>query len=99
MPCCGDVRRKQKNKRIIARRNFEANAFKHLREMKEKNAESLNKKLLDEFHRKCHMLYSGAIKYKPPNKMFIQQVVELHNQYISEMKKKGMKHNTPLYRV
>jgi len=57
-----------------------------------------NQTLLD-FHRKTHMLYGGAIKHRPMNRSFINSIVQLHDIYVREMLKRGMKHYSPLKKV
>lgn len=99
MSCCGNKRRKEKIKRVMERRIFENNTFKILRLLKNRQSKSLNDKLLVEYHRKCHMLYAEASERLPINKVFINQVVEMHDQYVKEMIRRGMKHNSPLQRV
>lgn len=99
MACCGGKRRKEKTKSIMERRRFESKGFKILRLIKGKLPSDLPNQLLLDYHRKCHMLYTGALQHKPPNKVFINQVVEIHDLYVKEMKRRGMKHNTPLSRV
>ena len=97
MVCCR--KRRTKQRQVMARRLFENNAFKVLRDLKNKSPDILQDELLDQYHRKCHMLYKGAIKLKPPNKVFINQVIELHIQCMKEMKIRGMKHDSPLQYV
>jgi hypothetical protein len=55
-------------------------------------------RLLD-YHRKTHMFYSAAMKRKPPNKSVVNEVVSLHDMFVKEILKRGMKHNTPLKKI
>jgi hypothetical protein len=57
-----------------------------------------NNRLLD-YHRKTHMFYAAAMKRYPPNKTVVNEVVSLHNRFVREMEKRGMKHNTPLEKL
>lgn len=95
MACC-QKRRKAQVKKLMKRRIFEVDAYKVLRNLKEKDAATLQDILLIDFHRKTHKLYKEAVKHKPPNKKFINHVVSLHNEYVTEMKKRGLKHDTSL---
>ena len=67
--------------------------------MEDKNPSSLVTKTLLDFHRKTHMLYSGAIKRKPQNKKFINSIVVLHDKLVREMLKRKFKHTTPLKKL
>lgn len=98
MSCC-NKKRKEQIVNLMKRRLFEADAFRTLSRLKNKNPSSLQDKVLLDYHKKTHMLYAGAIKHKPPNKVFINHVVEMHNEYVNEMIKRGMKHKTPLSRI
>jgi len=95
MACC-QKRRKAQVKKLMNRRIFEAESYKLLRNLKEKDPSTLQDILLNSFHLKTHKLYKGAVKHKPPNKKFINHVVSLHNEYVAEMKKRGLKHDTHL---
>ena len=57
-----------------------------------------NRQLLD-YHRKCHMLYSGNIKRKPTNKEFINSIVDLHDMIVKEMKRRKLNHTSPLKKL
>jgi len=59
----------------------------------------LSNPLLLEYHRKCHMLYGGAIKRQPPNVSFINEIVSLHDRFVKEMLRRNMKHNSPLKKL
>lgn len=67
--------------------------------MKDQNPSSLNSKRLLDYHRKTHMMYAGALRYNPPNKQFVNSIVDLHNNFVKEILKRGMKHNTPLKKI
>ena len=98
MACC-QKRRKQQVKRLMQRRLFESESLKILASLKGKAPADLENKLLLDYHRKTHMLYNGALKHKPPNKKFINQIVSMHDEYVKEMSKRGMKHTTPLKKI
>jgi hypothetical protein len=70
-----------------------------LLKMKDKVPSSLDTRLLLDYHRKTHMIYAGAIKRHPPNKSFINSIVNLHDKFAKEIIKRGMKHNTPLNKI
>lgn len=70
--------------------------FKAFRDAKPR---SLGDKLLLEYHRKCHMLYAGNIKGNPPNKTFINSIVDYHDRLVKEMKRRKMQHNSPLKKI
>ena len=57
-----------------------------------------NQQLLD-YHRKTHMLYSGNTARTLINKAFINHIVDLHDSFVTEILKRGMKHNTPLKKL
>jgi hypothetical protein len=63
---------------------------------KDANPSLLTDKQLLDYHRKCHMMYAGNVKHNPPNKSFLNLLITLHNRFVKEMQKRGMKHNTPL---
>lgn len=76
--------------------------FEHLKlakRMQDQKPSSLNDKQLLDYHKKTHMLYSGNITRSNLNKKFINFIVDLHNSFVKEMLKRGMKHNTPLNKV
>jgi len=75
--------------------NFKDKIFK----IRETNPASLSNQLLLDYHRKTHMLYEVAIRRSPPNKKFANSMVTAHNRIVKEMKKRGMKHNTPLKKI
>jgi hypothetical protein len=66
---------------------------------KDANPSKLNNKLLLEYHRKTHMLYSGNIHRTPPNKSFINFIVDLHDKFVKEMIERGYNHNSPLKKI
>lgn len=97
MPCC-QKKRKQKVKQLKERRLWEADAFGSLRLIKGKDINKLNKTMLLNFHRQLHKLYNGAIKHKPFNKGFINEVSIVHNEYVKVLLKRGMEHTSPILR-
>ncbi len=98
MACC-KKRRNQQTKKIMKRRLFEADAFRSLARLKDQNPITLQNKLLLDYHKKTHMLYAGALKHKPVNKAFINRIVEMHDEYVREILKRGIDHKTPLQRA
>ena len=71
-------------------------AFLRLKEVRPSKVS--NQQLLD-IHRKTHMLYAGGIKRRPPNKLFINSIVDLHDSFVKEMLRRKMKHTTPLKKI
>lgn len=63
------------------------------------SVKKLPTKLLLDYHRKTHMLYSGAIKRSPPNKEFVNRIVVTHDLIVKDMIKRKIKHNTPLKKI
>jgi hypothetical protein len=98
MGCCGE-KRKQKLRRLMQKRLLESDMLKVTKSMKSKIPSSLKTPILLDYHRKTHMLYKGNITRKPPNKDFINSIVNLHNNLVEEMLKRRIKHNTPLSKV
>jgi len=98
MPCC-EKRRKAMRLREARTRSILAANLQVYRSLKDTNPTKLQSKLLLEYHRKTHMLYAGAIKRRPLNKKFINATVELHDRFVKEMLKRGMKHNSPLKKI
>jgi hypothetical protein len=84
---------------MLAQYLFELQIPDALLKLKEARPSSLNSKLLLDYHMKTHMIYAGAIKRNPPNKPFINSIVDIHNNFAKEIVKRGMKHNTPLKKV
>ena len=78
---------------------FEAEFKNILARMKDKDPRSLITRTLLDYHRKTHMLYAGAIKRKPINKIFINSIVGLHDKLVKEMLKRKIKHTTPLKKI
>ena len=70
-----------------------------MKAMKDVNLSDLSNQQLLDYHRKCHMLYSGNMAHRPLNKQFINSIVDLHDRIVKEMLKRGLKHNTPLKKV
>ncbi len=78
---------------------FLKNSLKLMKVMKDTNPLKLKDANLLDYHKKCHMLYSGNVRHTPPNKSFINSIIMLHNQIVKEMEKRKMKHNTPLRKL
>lgn len=97
MTCC--KKRKEKVKKLMERRIFELESYRIIKNLKGKIPTSLPNQLLLDYHRKTHMLYAAALKHNPPNKKFINEVVLMHNEYVKEMKKREIKHTTPMERI
>lgn len=98
MPCC-EKKRKEHLRRSMQRRLFESDMAMMMRRLKDAKPSSLSNPLLLDYHRKTHMLYQGAMKHKPPNKQFINQVVSMHDSFVKEMLNRGMKHTSPLKKI
>lgn len=79
--------------------NFTSNSMYMLKALINSKPKKLNDRLLQDYHRKCHMLYAGNITRTPVNRTFINSIVELHNRFVKEMLSRGMNHNTPLKKV
>jgi len=67
--------------------------------MKDRNPTSLKDKQLLDLHKKTHMLYAGNVKRKPVNKKFVNSIVDLHDKFVKEMLKRGIKHMSPLKKI
>jgi hypothetical protein len=78
---------------------FFKNSLPIMRAMKDAKLSDLTDGVLLDYHRKCHMLYAGNMRHKPPNKAFINSVVDLHNKIVKQMEKRKIKHNTPLKKI
>ena len=65
----------------------------------QQNPMSLSDKLLLDYHRKTHMFFNGAIKRNPPNKIYVNKVVDVHDKFVKAMTKRGMSHNSPLQKI
>ena len=96
--CCGR-NRKPKTKNLLEQPTFVKNSLKLLTTLKDVKPSKLKNKTLIDYHMKTHMLYSGNIKRRPINKTFINTIVTLHDNFVKEMLKRKMKHNTPLNKV
>lgn len=83
----------------MQRRILESDMLRVSFNMKGKVPSSLKDRTLLDYHKKTHMLYAGNIKRRPVNKKFLNSIVDLHNKFVAEMLKRGMKHNTPLKKV
>lgn len=79
--------------------SFLLNSVKQLKVLKNSKPKDLENKKLNDYHLKTHMLYAGNIKRRPLNKEFINSIVSLHDEFVKEMLKRGMKHNSPLKKV
>ena len=103
MACCGKRKAAQRAARArlteAQQKLVEVQQMRTLRLLKDKEPSTLPTKLLIEYHRRTHMLYSGAMRRKPINKNWVNEVVDTHDQYVSEMLKRGIKHNTPLKKI
>jgi hypothetical protein len=80
-------------------RLFESDLVRMLVRMKDRDPSLLKDKQLLDLHKKTHMLYAGNVKRNPVNKKFVNSIVELHNRFVKEMLKRGMKHISPLKKV
>lgn len=67
--------------------------------MQDKDPAILKPATLLDYHRKTHMLYTGATKRNPPNKVFVNSIVTLHDRIVKEMLKRNFKHTTPLKKI
>ena len=103
MACCGKrgAARKAARRRITESQQklTEVQQIRTLQILKNKEPSSLTPKLLLDHHRKTHMIHAGATKRNPPNKELINSIVNLHDKFVNELLKRGMKHNTPLKKV
>jgi len=95
MPCC-HKRRKAQVIKLVQRRIFESDSHTIIKNLKVNAPSILNDQKLVNTHTKIHSLYSKAIKFNPPNKKFINNVVSIHNRYVEEMIKRKMKHTSPI---
>ena len=99
MACCGK-RRAAQRLRNVRKKAQEINvSLGSYRAIKDKDPALLPPKLLVEYHQKTQMLYGGAMKRNPPNKKFINSIVDIHDKFVTEMLKRGMKHNTSLKKI
>lgn len=98
MACC-QKRRKEQVKRLMKRRIFEVEGFSILKLLKKNPPRLLHDKLILDYHRKTHILYKGAIKHKPLNRIFITQICELHSEFVKELTNRKMEHQTPMQRI
>jgi len=62
----------------------------------DKNVRGFTDQQLVDLHRKTHMLYAGNSKREKPNKKFLDLLVKKHNQMVKELKRRDMKHFSPL---
>ena len=103
MACCGKrkaARAASKARMSEAQQHLvEVQQVRTLQLLKNKEPSSLPPKLLLDYHRKTHMIHAGAMKRNPPNKQLINSAVDLHDKYVKELLKRGMKHNTPLKKI
>ncbi|MGD2072714.1 MAG: hypothetical protein PVG65_04420 [Candidatus Thorarchaeota archaeon] len=70
-----------------------------IKELTPLSVKKLPNPLLLDYHRKTHMLYSSAIKRIPPNKEFINTIINIHDLIVKEMLKRKLKHTTPLKKI
>lgn len=99
MGCGCSSKKKEKLTKEMQRRLLETEQFKITMSMRGTVPASLKDKQLLDYHKKAHMLYEGNISRKPLNKPFVNSMVDLHDKFVSEMLKRGMKHNTPLQKI
>lgn len=62
----------------------------------DKSVSSFTNQQLVDLHRKTHMLYAGNSKRQNPNQKFLSIVVKKHNEMVKELKRRKMKHFSPL---
>ena len=98
MACCGK-KRNIKIHRVVEDQKLLKNSLKLLYNFKDVKPAFLKNKTLLDYHRKTHMLYEVNIKRRPVTKNLINQIVELHDNFVKEMLKRNMKHKTPLKKV
>jgi hypothetical protein len=79
--------------------SLDTKLFRKLKEQTPDSLKKLNNKLLVEYHRKCHMLYSGNINRRPLNKDFINLIVDIHDMIVNEMTRRKMNHQSLLKKV
>ena len=82
---------------LLTRIILERDDINILFKMKDVNLSTIDKRLLLDYHRKCHMLYNASRSRN--NKVFINSIVSLHDKIVKEMLKRGIKHNTPLKKI
>lgn len=82
------------SKQMLLELNLLATLAK-LRDYNSSNIHTLNDKRLLDYHRKTHMLYNSALVRKT-NTQYINSVVDMHDFFVEEMLKRGMKHTSPL---
>lgn len=100
MSCsCSSKKKKQQLKEKMERRLFETDMLKMAVRMRDRDPSSLTNKQLLDYHKKTHMLYEGNKKRNPINKKIVNSFVDLHNIFVQEILKRGMNHNTPLYKI
>lgn len=98
MACC-QKKRKAKTKQLMNRRIFETEGFSMMKHLRRNPPSVVQDQLLLNYHIRSHTLYEKAIKFKPPNKAFIHQVVEMHDEFVRELLKRRVNHKTPLQRI
>lgn len=98
MACCKKAKR-ARVKNLMETQSFVTNSLKFLKSMKDVKPKDLENKKLNDYHLKTHMLYAGNIKRRPINKPFINSIVKLHDEFVKEMVKRKMKHNSPLKKI
>lgn len=80
----------------------ELNLLRTLAKMKDYNSSNIktlkDKNLLD-YHRKTHMLYNANLVRKPANKQYINELVDMHDFFVEEMERRGMKHTSPMKKL
>jgi len=79
--------------------NFLKNSLRLYKLLKDAVPSKLTNQQLLEYHRKTHMLYQGNIRHRPPNKQFINMIVDLHDSFVKEILRRGMNHKSPLKKI
>jgi len=95
MVCC-QKKRKAQTQSLIQRRIFESDAYRTIKNLNGTDPTLLQDRILIKTHNKIHSMYNKAIKFNPPNKKFIQNVVLMHNHYAEEIQKRRISHTSPI---
>ena len=95
MTCC-QKKRKAKTRNLIQRRVFESDVYTTIKKIKGTDICLLQDRILIKTHNRIHSIYNKAIKFNPPNKKFIQNVVLMHTSYAEEIKKRRISHTSPI---
>lgn len=97
MSCCH--RKPQQVKAISEKQQEALLSLKILKSFMDAKPSKLSDKVLLDYHKKTHMLYAGNVNRNPPNKNFINSIVDLHDKFVKEMLRRKMNHNTPLQKI